>query len=159
RDLYDALAGLDTTGFDAPTRYYVERTLLEFRRAGVDRDDAIRARVRDLQEELVAIGQDFDRNIRTDSPTVRVAPTARSGRPQDLARPHPVGEGGLGEIGIEFPDLVPFLTYSTGAAAREQLWRLRQRRGYPANEEVLGRMLARRRELATLLGYPSWAEY
>jgi thimet oligopeptidase len=159
RDLYDALAGLDTTDFDQPTRHYVERTLLAFRRAGVDRDDATRARVRELQDELVAIGQDFDRNIRTDARSMRVAPAALAGLPEDFVRSHPADDDGLVEINIEYPDLVPFLTYATDAAAREQLWRLRWLRAYPANVEVLGRMLARRYELATLLGYPSWAEY
>jgi thimet oligopeptidase len=159
RDLYDALAGLDTTDFDQPTRHYMDRTLLAFRRAGVDRDDATRARVRELQDELVAIGQDFDRNIRTDARSMRVAPAALAGLPEDFVRSHPAGDDGLVEINIEYPDLVPFLTYATDAAAREQLWRLRWLRAYPANVEVLTRMLARRYELATLLGYPSWAEY
>jgi thimet oligopeptidase len=32
-------------------------------------------------------------------------------------------------------------------------------RGHPSNVDVLRRMLEHRHELATLLGYPSWAEY
>src|SRR5690606_18395951 len=37
-----------------------------------------------------------------------------------------------------------------------RLWR---QRGHPDNIDVLHRLLARRHELATLLGYPSWAAY
>jgi thimet oligopeptidase len=159
RELYDALAALDPSGFDRPTRYYVERTLLAFRRAGVDRDEATRARVRELQEELVAIGQDFDRNIRTDTRTARLEPNALAGLPEDYVRAHPVGDDGRVAITTEYPDLVPLLTYATDAAAREQLWRLHRQRAFPANIDVLNRMLARRYELARLLGYPSWAEY
>ena len=62
-------------------------------------------------------------------------------------------------ITTEYPDFIPFLTYATDAAAREELWRLFRQRGHPANVDVLRRMLERRHELATLLGYPSWAEY
>ena len=40
RDVYKALAALDLSKTDAATRYYVERQLLEFRLAGVDKDDA-----------------------------------------------------------------------------------------------------------------------
>ncbi|HKC71577.1 MAG TPA: hypothetical protein VKB60_08140, partial [Terriglobales bacterium] len=38
RDVYHALAALDLSPADAATRYYVQRQLLEFRLAGVDKD-------------------------------------------------------------------------------------------------------------------------
>ncbi|GAA1830833.1 M3 family metallopeptidase [Luedemannella flava] len=159
RGVYDALAAIDLGAADKTTRYWVEKTLREFRRAGVDRDDATRARVRELQEELVGIGQDFDRNIRSDTRTATVAPSALDGLPDDYVRAHPPGEDGLVRITTEYPDIIPFLTYATSADAREELWRLFQMRGHPANIEVLDRLVERRHELATLLGYPSWAQY
>jgi thimet oligopeptidase len=159
RALYDVLAGLDLAAEDAPTRHYLEVTLRAFRRSGVDRDDAVRARVRELQEELVGIGQDFDRNIRTDTRTAAVPPTALAGLPEDYVRAHPAGDDGLVRITTEYPDYVPFQTYSTDGNAREQLWRLFRQRGYPTNVDTLRAMVERRYELATLLGYPDWAEY
>ena len=159
RGLYDVLAALDLPDADAPTRHYLSRTLRDFRRAGVDRDDTTRARVRELQDELVTIGQDFDRNIRTDTRTARLAPTALVGLPDDYVRAHPPGDDGLVAVTTDYPDVIPFLTYATDADAREVLWRLFRQRGHPANIDVLARLIGRRHELATLLGYPSWAEY
>ena len=52
RGIYDALAGLDRSKLDAASRFYLERTLRDFRRAGVDRDDATRAKIKDLREQL-----------------------------------------------------------------------------------------------------------
>ena len=49
-----------------------------------------RARVRALQEELVGIGQDFDRNIRSDTRTVALAPD-RARRPARRLRAGPPG--------------------------------------------------------------------
>jgi len=43
--IYHALADLDVSKADAATQYYVKRTLLEFRLAGVDKDDATRAHI------------------------------------------------------------------------------------------------------------------
>src|SRR5918911_1727311 len=40
RAVYDALAAIDVSRADAETRYYVERTLRDFRLAGVDKDEA-----------------------------------------------------------------------------------------------------------------------
>jgi thimet oligopeptidase len=164
RSLYDALAALepdlgDGDAADAQTRHYLAVTLREFRRAGVDRDEATRDRVRALQEELVLIGQDFDRNIRTDTRTAALDPQALAGLPGDYVRAHPPGEDGLVTLTTDYPDIVPFLAYARDGAAREQMWRLFRQRGHPANVDVLGRMLQRRHELATLLGYPSWAQY
>jgi thimet oligopeptidase len=171
RDLYDALAAVDlgptgsddrlagAPGLDAGTRHYLATTLREFRRSGVDRDEATRERVRAISDELVAIGQEFDRNIRTDTRTARLAPSALDGLPADYIRAHPVAADGLVEVSTEYPDVLPLLAYSRDAGARELLWRLFRLRGHPANVDVLQRMLARRYELATLLGYPSWAQY
>lgn len=160
RELYDALASIDLDAIDDPgTRHYLTVTLREFRRAGVDRDEATRARVRELQDELVTIGQAFDRNIRTDTRAAKLPVEALDGLPEDYVRAHPPGPDGLVTITTDYPDILPFLTYARDAGAREQLWRLFRQRGHPANVEVLRRMLQVRHELATLLGYPSWAQY
>jgi thimet oligopeptidase len=159
RGLYDVLAALDLGVADEPTTYYLARTLRDFRRAGVDRDDETRAKVRALQEELVEIGQAFDRAIRDDTRTAALPPSALDGLPDDYVRAHAVGPAGTVTLSTEYPDYVPFMTYSRDPAARETMWRLYRQRAYPANIENLGRMLQRRHELATLLGYPTWAQY
>src|SRR5580698_4570239 len=43
REVYNALSAIDLTGASEPTRHYVERTLLSYRLAGVDKDDGTRA--------------------------------------------------------------------------------------------------------------------
>ncbi|ABC80173.1 M3 family metallopeptidase [Anaeromyxobacter dehalogenans] len=159
RGLYDALAGLDPAGLDAATRHLVEKSLRDFRRAGVDRDDATRARVKALREELVRVGQEFGRNIKDDVRRLEVEPAALDGLPEDWRRAHPPGPDGRVTLTTDNTDYVPFLTYARSAAAREALWRLYRLRGHPRNLEVLSRMLARRADLARLLGYPSWAAY
>ncbi len=159
RGVYDVLASLDVSQEDAATRKWVEKLLRDFRRAGVDRDEATRARVKALQEELVRIGQEFDRNIREDVRTVELPPAALIGLPADYVRAHMPGPDGKVRITTDYPDLLPFMTYSKDASAREKLWRANRSRAFPKNTEVLQRLLERRHELASLLGYPNWAAY
>ncbi|HYZ90747.1 MAG TPA: M3 family metallopeptidase [Myxococcales bacterium] len=159
RGIYEALRDLDANGEDAPTRFYLERVLRDFRRAGVDRDDDTRARIRTLNEELVRIGQEFSRNIRDDVRAIELDPRELDGMPDDYARAHRPGPDGKVRITTDYPDYVPFLSYAKSSAARERLWRIYRQRGHPKNLEVLTRMLERRYELATLLGHPSWASY
>ena len=159
RGLYDALASIDVSGEDAATRYYVKKSLRDFRRAGVDRDEPTRARVRALREELVRIGQEFGRNIKDDVRRLDLDAGELDGLPEDWRRLHSPGEGGRVTITTDNTDYVPFMTYARSGRAREALWRLYRLRGHPRNLDVLSRMLARRSELARVLGYASWAAY
>jgi thimet oligopeptidase len=152
-------AGGDSPGVDAATRHYLAVTLRDFRRAGVDRDDATRARIRELQEELVGVGQAFERNIRTDTRSATMPASALAGLPADYVAAHEADADGMVTVTTDYPDLLPFLKYATDGTAREQLWRLFRQRGYPSNVDVLRRLIEGRHELATLLGYPTWAAY
>lgn len=159
RAAYEALAAVDVSGCDAVTRHYMEKTLRDYRRAGVDRDEATRAQIRELNEQLTAIGQEFARNIQTDTRSVRVQPRALDGLPEDYVRAHPADDDGLIVITTDYPDYVPFMAYSTDGEARKQLYTEFRNRGYPKNLEVLDRMLAARHTLAGLLDYEHWASY
>jgi thimet oligopeptidase len=159
RNVYDALASIDLDEVDGPTRHYVEKTLREMRRAGVDRDEATRQKVRALRDELLRIGQEFGNHIKDDVRRVELDPSELDGLPADYIASHPPGPNGKVTITTDNTDYVPFITYAKSARAREALWRVYRLRAHPANLEVLDRLLARRHELATLLGYPSWAAY
>ncbi len=157
--LYAALREVDGAGLDPASQHLLTKALRDFRRAGVDRDEATRARVRALRDELTRIGQEFGRNIKDDVRTVALPPAELEGLPDDFRRGHPPGLDGLVKLTTDNPDYVPFITYARSSRAREALWTLYRLRGHPKNLEVLARMLARRAELARLLGYPSWAAY
>ncbi len=159
RGLYDALLAVPIAGLDPATQYLVERGLRDFRRAGVDKDQATRGRVKELREELTRIGQEFGRNIKDDVRRLPVRPEELDGLPQDFRRARPPDPSGEVTLTTDNTDYVPVVTYCRSARVREALWRLYRLRGHPANLDVLSRMLSRRAELARLLGHDSWADY
>ena len=159
RELYAVLAGLDATGLDADATRVLEHTLRDFRRTGVDRDDATRERLRELSERAVRLSQDFGRHIRDDVRSIRVAPERLAGLPEDYRAAHPAGDDGLVTITTDYPDLVPFLTFGADAEARRDLAREQADVAWPANDAVLQELFAVRRETASLLGYDSWPDY
>lgn len=159
RGIYDALAGVDRGALDPASRWYVEKSLRDFRRAGVDRDEATRRRVRELREELVKTGQEFGRNVKDDVKKLALEPARLDGLPDDWKRARPPGADGKVVVSTDNTDYVPFVTYAKDGKAREELWRLYRLRGHPKNLEVLSRMLTLRAEMAKLLGYPTWAQY
>lgn len=159
RGIYDALAAVDLGDQEPATRYYVEKTLRDLRRAGVDKDDTTRNRVKQLREELLKIGQEFGKNIKDDVRTLLVDPADLDGLPDDYKQSHAPNSDGKVAISTDNTDYIPFVTYAKSNKAREELWRLYRLRGHPKNLDVLSRMLEKRSELASILGYPSWAAY
>jgi thimet oligopeptidase len=160
RAVYDALAALKLEGVDASTRYCVEKVLRDFRLSGVDKDEATRKKIAALREELVSIGQDFDKNIRNDSRVVKLDSAADlDGLPEDYVKAHPPGPDGKVSISIEYPDFFPIMSYAKKSDVRKKLLHEYLNRAYPANMPVLDRMIAKRYELARLLGFKTWAEY
>src|SRR6201996_2735370 len=90
-EVYQALASLHLAAADAATRYYVQRQLLEFRLAGVDKDDATRAKLKKLQDQLTEDQSMFDRNISDNVKTVEVSAAELTGLPQDYIENHKPG--------------------------------------------------------------------
>lgn len=159
RELYEALSKIDSKKLDPVAGFWLFKTLREFRRAGVDRDEETRTKVKALNEELVKLGQAFGRNIRDDVRTVKADPKDLEGLPADWLAAHPKDADGKIAVTTNTPDYLPVMTYAKGVKLREQLWRAYRDRAHPKNVEVLNQMLTKRHELATLLGYPTWAAY
>lgn len=160
RDVYQALTSLDLSKSDPATRYYVQRQLLEFRLAGVDKDDATREHLRDLNDKLTDQQSAFDRNISDDQRSIIVDDANElEGLPRDYLDAHKPGAGGKIQITTDYPDAFPVLTFAKSDALRKRLWEPFRNRGYPKNRDVLLDMMRTRHEIATILGYSSWADY
>src|ERR1700722_789289 len=159
-EVYQALASLHLAGADAATRYYVQRQLLEFRLAGVDKDDATRTQIKKLSQQLVEDQSRFDRNISDDGSTVDIADaSALDGLPQDYIDQHKAGPDGKIHILANEPNAYPVLTFANNEDLRRRMWEAFWTRAYPKNRDVLMDMMQKRYEIATLLGYSSWADY
>ncbi|MDP2272574.1 MAG: M3 family metallopeptidase [Archangium sp.] len=159
RGLYDALSKVETKSLDPVGAFWLFKTLREFRRSGVDRDEATRNQVKALSEELVKIGQNFGRNIRDDVRSVKLDPRELEGLPADWLAAHAPGPDGKVTVTTNTPDYLPVMIYAKSGKAREALWTAYRMRAFPQNVEVLKSLLTKRHELATLLGYKTWAAY
>ncbi len=160
QDVYKALASLDVSKADAATRYYVQRQLLEFRLAGVDKDEATRTQLKKLNDQLTDEQSMFDRNISDGQKTVEVANVSElEGLPQDYIDRHKPGADGKIQITTDYPDALPALKFAKDINFRRRLFEAFDTRAYPKNLDVLEAMMKTRYEIATLLGYPSWADY
>jgi thimet oligopeptidase len=125
----------------------------------VDKDEATRKEIAGIYEDLVKTSQEFDRNIRTDSRKIQVAPGDLEGLPEDYVRGHAPGPDGKVTLSIENPDYIPVIRYAKSGDLRKNLMHEAMNRAYPPNIAVLDSLLAKRYHVAHILGYPTWADY
>ena len=159
RPVYERLKTVDAKGVAPELRYTVQRQLDNYRRSGVDRDDATRKRIAELQDAITATTLEFERNIADDKRTVNARPEELAGLPQDYIAAHPAQADGQVRLTMAYPDVFPVFRYARSTDLRKRLRASFESRAYPANDAVLGKLLAQRAELATLLGYKDYAAY
>ena len=159
RGVYDVLAGVDAGPLDDQGRRMLDKSLLDFRRAGVDRDEETRKRLKRLAERQTELGQTFSKNIRDGVGRLRVAPERLAGLPDDFAAAHPPGDDGLVELTTEYPDYVPVMTFASDPELRQEMVTAFLNRAWPDNDAVLRELLEVRRETAEVLGYADWPSY
>jgi thimet oligopeptidase len=158
RGVYDALKAIRLEGASAATKHYVERTLLSYRLAGVDKDDATRAKLQELHEKATRLSLEFSRNIQEGAKTIAATVEELEGLPADYLARHPANAEGRVTISTDQPDMQPVMTFAVSAALRERMFLAYNTRAYPANQQILLDLLATRQEIATILGFRSWAD-
>jgi thimet oligopeptidase len=156
--VYKALAALPAPD-DAATRHYLERTLLEYRLAGVDKDEATRKKILALQDKVTEYGLAFERAVHEDLHTMMVPKAELAGMPADYLAAHPADAQGQVKITSDYPDVRPVRRFADSTDLRHKAYLLYAQRGYPANTDMLRKLLATREELAHVLGYPTWADF
>lgn len=160
RPLFDAFSKLDVSKEDADTKRLVEHTLRDFRRAGVDKDEATRNQLKEIDKKLVTLGQQFGENIVKDVRHIEIKDAAGlAGLPADYVASHKPGKDGIIKINTDYPDYVPFMSYAKNGKLRKALYIEQRSRGGMDNELVLRKILDLRHQKAQILGYPNWADY
>ena len=140
----------------------LDHQLRDYRRNGFGLPASERARVRALSDELVSLGVAFQKNINEWDDGIVVPREALDGLPeafiQSLRTEEADGETRY-RVSLDYPEYFPFMGKARSAELRRELFAKEQVKGGAANVAVLERALAARREMASLLGYDSWAAY
>ncbi|MBV1776147.1 Zn-dependent oligopeptidase [Burkholderiaceae bacterium DAT-1] len=157
--VYKALADIDLSKVDAASRQYLERSLLQYRLAGVDKDEATRSKVKQLQEKSANLQAKFSRNVTEDVRSFKVKPADLAGLPADfISRHKPDAEGNV-TLTTDAPDMGPVMNFAKSDAVRHQMFLTYNQRAWPANVEVLRDLLRVRKDIANTLGFKSWADF
>ncbi|MDB4938335.1 MAG: Thimet oligopeptidase [Labilithrix sp.] len=142
-----------------PRARLLAHVLRDFRRNGLELDAKGQARVREINEELTKLGQDFDANLAASHLSIDATPAQLEGLPKEWLASHKPGADGKVRVSTDYPDYFPVLTYAKDRKVALELYKQFENRAADKNLAVLDRILALRAEKAKLLGYATWADY
>ena len=156
--VYHALAAMPLPTDDPATKHYVERALLEYRLSGVDKDDATRAKIRQLQDKITAVSLVFGRNVADGMLKVTATKSEMEGLPADYIARHKPAADGTYTLTTDEPDSSPVSSFAKSPELRLKMYLAYNQRAYPKNVDVLMDLLKTRYELANTLGFPTYAD-
>jgi thimet oligopeptidase len=138
----------------------LRKDLLEgFEDTGVALPPDRRKRAKEIFDLLEEQRQAFDRNVRDDPTKVVVTSEEMEGMPEAYVKAQKKDENGNYVLGLDYPAYVPFLKNARNEAARKRYYIAKLNEGGSANLEILDRIFAVRKELASLYGLPSFAAF
>lgn len=138
-------------------RYYLDESLKDFKRMGLELPDEQIEQVKKLKKELSQLSLEFGKNIATDKSFIEVDREELEGLKEDFINALKQTDEGKYILGVDYPTYFEVMENAKNADVRKRLFIAFNNRAYPANEALLKEIIAKRDELAKLLGFASYA--
>lgn len=140
-------------------QYYLDQMCQDLERMGCHLSEDKKKELFSLQEELTNLSLQFQSNIRADRSFFFVEKVDLEGVSENVIKSLEFDEEKGYKITCDYPVFIPIMSTCSVASTRKQLLSLFSNRAYPANKEVLDSLIKKRGELASLLGFSSFADY
>ncbi len=138
-------------------KYYLDKTLHDFKRSGLDLPEDQLAQVKQLKKELATLQLNFETNVSKDVRTIAVDREDLAGLADDFINQLKKTDDGKYILGVDYPTYITVMENASNGMTRKKLLHEFENRGYPVNEQVLKEVIAKRDQLAKLLGFESFS--
>lgn len=159
---------IDKNSLDKEDLMLLEETYLSFVRSGANLEGEAREQYRKLNSEISELTLKFGQNVLKELNTYEVwlEKDDLVGLPDGVIEAAQVAAKEKGKEGYLFtmaaPSYRPFMQYSSRRDLREKMYKIynsRNTKGEFSNIEVMAQIADKRRQLAQLFGYKTFAEY
>jgi thimet oligopeptidase len=162
-DIYKAFQayvdhGMSRENLNPEQRYFVQESMKGFKRAGLHLPAAELARVKALQKELADLSMNFAKNIAEDKSALHLSADLLSGTSPDFINSLPKAPDGKLIVRCNHPSFKEIMYHCSVGSTRRDFLQKFDNRAYPANKEILEKIISKRDELAKLLGFSSYAD-
>ncbi|HOG42516.1 MAG TPA: M3 family metallopeptidase [bacterium] len=161
-ELYKAIASISPgdPALDSDDKYFLADMIIDFKRNGVDKDEATRDAIKKLSAEIIALEQTFYSNIGSDKKTIKIKDVNRlKGLPEDFIKGKKPDEEGNIILTTDWPDYFPVMENAQDESLRAEMYKNVLNIAYPQNTEIFSKILKARKKFSELLGYKNFAEY
>jgi len=148
----------EAKSLSGPKKKFLDDTLLNFKRSGFDLPASDRERLKNVKIDIDVLCLEFSKNIGEATGFLEISESETDGLPQDYLDERKTTEGTF-KIDLSYPSYHPFMKYSEDSELRQKLMMMFYNRAYPANISVLDKILEKRAELASILGYKTYADF
>jgi len=143
-----------------PHQAKLQKDLLEgFEDTGVSLPPDKRKRAKEIFEKIEELRQSFDRNIREDPTKVTFKAEDLEGLPESYRKAHAPDAQGNIVLGLDYPSYLPFIQNAKSEDARRRYYMAKLNEGGAQNLDLLLQIFQLRKELASLYGLPTFADY
>ena len=164
----------DFDGLTPPQKKVIQNAIKDFRLAGAELEESDRSRMRDIVKQLAQLSNSFEKNVLdvTDEWYMDITDAEKlAGLPPTLVELARQTASNAGEVGwrftLQMPSYLPFMTFSELRNLREIMYRAYVTRASDMgrdsqlydNGPLMVEILRLRAEMASLLGFNSYAEY
>lgn len=136
----------------------LSKTLDDYRRNGMELSDEERAQLLQLNHRLTELELKFGQHISEDQPVLELTASECDGLSDAFCLPFRQPDGSVRVPG-HAANYTMIMKFAKQADVRERMFRLFMNRAREQNRPVLREMLALRQQKATLLGFPTFADY
>lgn len=151
--------GLSKESLREDQQYFLDTTLDEFKRAGLDLPDDQQEEIKKLKKEISKKCLEFRGNISADASFITVDRDGLAGLDEDFIKNLKQNDEGLYILDVGYPTYFPVMKHCGIEDTRRRLYYAFNNRAYPANNQVLQNIIASRDTLAQKLGYKNYAHY
>ncbi|TFK91138.1 metallopeptidase MepB [Polyporus arcularius HHB13444] len=139
----------------------VDKMILDGKRAGLALPEKEREKLTALKKELSQTCLEFSKNFNEENGVVTFTLKELKGVPEDVISGYTKrteGDKEVYDITFKTPDIFPVFKYAEDPETRRVAYEKFENR-LAINKPVMSKFLDLRRQIAKLLGYPTWADY
>jgi thimet oligopeptidase len=140
-------------GLRGPDKKLFEEMQRDFRRMGFGKPKEIRDKVKENSKRLFELALAFSKNINEYRDHIEVKPDELKGMDEAFIGGLRKNEEGLYLIGLDYPEIIPFVSHAENGLKRRELMDKNLQKGGKENVGILKEVLRLRKENSELLGY------
>lgn len=162
KDVYDRVKAYSEVATDLSEyqQHFLKAVKEDFERAGLALPPAEADKLKSLLEQDAAVCAEYGKNLGADETKLLFTPEELKGCSEDFIKDRLDNDSGKCTITLKYPDIIPIGQTCEVAETRRRVAEAREgTKAYANNLDLVAQGVQLRKQIASLLGYPSWAEY